>query len=52
MTARVQAATVSGRPVMILYDANAGHAGGEPFGKAIEDSANELTFVAWQLGVH
>jgi len=52
MTARLQAATASDRPIMLLYDAEAGHSGGEPFRKEIEDSTNELTFVAWQLGVH
>jgi prolyl oligopeptidase len=52
MTARLQTASVSGRPIMLLYDAEAGHSGGEPFRKQIEDSTNELTFVAWQLGVH
>ena len=52
MTARLQAATASDRPIMLLYDAEAGHSGGEPLAKIIEDSTNELTFVAWQLGVH
>lgn len=52
MTARLQAATASGRPVMIVYDAVAGHAGGKTFQQEIEDSANELSFVAWQLDVH
>jgi prolyl oligopeptidase len=52
MTARLQAATVSDRPIMLLYDAEAGHSGGEPLRKEIENSTNELTFVAWQLGVH
>jgi prolyl oligopeptidase len=52
MTARLQAATTSDRPIMLLYDAEAGHSGGETFRKQIEDSTNELTFVAWQLGVH
>ncbi|HTT63690.1 MAG TPA: prolyl oligopeptidase family serine peptidase [Bryobacteraceae bacterium] len=51
MTARLQAATGSERPVMILYDTKAGHSGGTPLSKVIEDSSLELTFVAWQLGV-
>jgi prolyl oligopeptidase len=51
MTARLQAATSSERPIMILYDTKAGHSGGTPLSKVIEDSALELTFVAWQLGV-
>jgi prolyl oligopeptidase len=52
MTARLQAATSSGRPILLLYDAKAGHAGGQPFKKIVEDSTDELTFVAWQLGVN
>ena len=51
MTARLQAATSSHRPILLLYDVEAGHAGGRAFQKVIEDSTNELTFVAWQLGV-
>jgi prolyl oligopeptidase len=51
MTARLQAATNSDRPVMILYDTKAGHSGGTPLSKVIEDSTLELAFVAWQLGV-
>jgi prolyl oligopeptidase len=51
MTARLQAATSSDRPVMILYDTKAGHSGGTPLSTVIEDSTLELTFVAWQLGM-
>jgi prolyl oligopeptidase len=51
MTARLQAASTSDLPILLLYDAKAGHAGGEPFTKILEDSTNELTFVAWQLGM-
>jgi prolyl oligopeptidase len=51
MTARLQAATTSGRPVLLLYDAKAGHSGGLPFKKIVEDSSYELSFVAWQLGL-
>lgn len=52
MTARLQAATASGRPVLLLYDSKAGHAGGEPLSRIVEDSALELAFLSWQLGVH
>jgi prolyl oligopeptidase len=51
MTARLQAATSSDRPVMILYDTKAGHSGGTPLSTVIEDSTLELAFVAWQLGM-
>jgi prolyl oligopeptidase len=51
MTARVQAATSSGRPVLLLYDTKAGHAGGRPLSKIVEDQALEMSFLAWQLGM-
>jgi prolyl oligopeptidase PreP (S9A serine peptidase family) len=47
----MQAATASGRPVLILYDTKAGHAGGRPIGKIVEDQSLELAFLAWQLGM-
>jgi prolyl oligopeptidase len=51
MTARLQAATSSGRPVLLHYDTTAGHAGGRPLSTQIEDSALLLAFLFWQLGV-
>jgi len=51
MTARLQAATSSGRPVVLLYDTKSGHAGGEPLGKGLDDSSLELAFLASQLGM-
>jgi len=51
MTARVQAATASGRPVLLLYDTKAGHAGGRPLGKIVEDQSLEMAFLAWQVGL-
>lgn len=51
MAARLQAATSSGFPVLLLYDTKAGHAGGAPLSTMIQDRTDELTFVAWQLGV-
>jgi prolyl oligopeptidase len=50
MTARVQAASSSGRPVLLLYDTKAGHAGGVPVSKQIEDLANALQFFFSQTG--
>jgi prolyl oligopeptidase len=49
MTARLQAASTSGKPVLLLYDTKAGHAGGRPLSKIIEDVSLELTFLFWQL---
>jgi prolyl oligopeptidase len=51
MTARMQATTSSGRPIALLYDTKAGHAGGKSLTKAIEDESLELEFLQWQLGV-
>lgn len=49
MTARLQAASASGKPVLLLYDTKAGHAGGRPLSKIIEDVSLELSFLFWQL---
>jgi prolyl oligopeptidase len=51
MTARLQAATKSGRPVMLLYDTKAGHSGGKPLSKIIEDTSLEVAFLFSQLGI-
>ena len=53
MTARLQAATASGLPVILRYHPRAGHAAdrGLPLSRRIEDVAAELTFLMQQLGV-
>jgi acetyl esterase/lipase len=51
MTARVQAATSSGRPVLLLYHTKAGHAGGRPVGKVVDDLSLQLAFLAGELGM-
>jgi prolyl oligopeptidase len=51
MTPRLQSATSSGRPVLLLYDTKAGHSGGKPLGRVIDDLSLEMAFVFWQLGV-
>jgi prolyl oligopeptidase len=53
MTARLQAASASGLPVILWYDAMGGHAAGRgrPTSLRIEDTARELTFMAQQLGL-
>jgi prolyl oligopeptidase len=53
MTARLQAATASGLPVILWYDARGGHAAGRgrPMSLVIEDGARELAFLAQQLGL-
>lgn len=51
MAARLQAATTSGLPILLLYDTKAGHSGGQPLSKQVEDSSLEWSFLAWQLGL-
>lgn len=51
MTARLQAATASDRPILLRYDTKAGHSGGLPVSRQIEELTDELSFLFWQLGV-
>jgi prolyl oligopeptidase len=53
MCARLQAATASGpdRPVLLHYDAKAGHSAGKPVSKQIDDFVDEYSFLFSQLGV-
>jgi prolyl oligopeptidase len=51
MTAMLQAANSSEHPVLLHYDTKAGHSGGEPISKQIENLTNELGFLFWQLGM-
>ncbi len=50
MTALLQASTASNRPIALKYEIKSGHAGGRPLGLMIEDEADELGFLLWQLG--
>jgi len=51
MAALVQAATGSEKPVLLKYDTKAGHSGGLPISKQIENATDSLSFLFWQLGV-
>jgi prolyl oligopeptidase len=51
MTALMQAATGSDYPVLLHYDTKAGHSGGLPVTKQIEDVTDQMSFLFWQLGV-
>lgn len=51
MTALLQAANGSDNPILLLYDTKAGHSGGQPVSKQIEDRTDEQSFLFWQLGV-
>jgi prolyl oligopeptidase len=51
MAARMQAATGSEAPILLLYDTKSGHSGGRPLGKQIEEETDWLSFLFWQLGI-
>ena len=51
MTALMQAETGSDKPILLHYDTNAGHSGGAPVSKQIENTTRELSFLMWQLGM-
>ncbi|HEU4416963.1 MAG TPA: prolyl oligopeptidase family serine peptidase [Candidatus Angelobacter sp.] len=52
MTARMQAANAaSDHPILLHYDTTAGHSGGTPASKQIENTTDELSYLLWQLGV-
>jgi prolyl oligopeptidase len=50
MTALLQASTGSDNPVLIMYEVKAGHSGGRPMSQIIDDTADELCYLFWQLG--
>lgn len=49
MTAALQNATASGKPVLLLYDSKSGHSGSLSADAEVEQTANELEFLNWQL---
>jgi prolyl oligopeptidase len=51
MAALLQAETGSERPIMLRYELKAGHSGGRSLTQDIEDSADQFSFLFWQLGV-
>ena len=52
MTARLQAASNSGRPILLRTSSTAGHGFGTAVDEVIEQDADVLTFLFDQLGVH
>ena len=50
MTARLQAATASGNPVLLLLDAEAGHGIGSKRSQIHDQLASRWAFVLWQAG--
>lgn len=51
MAALLQAQTGGKAPILLLYDTRAGHSGGKPLSKVIEDETDEMSFLFWQLGM-
>jgi prolyl oligopeptidase len=51
MTARLQAASASGRPVLLRLESRAGHGAGKPLSKVLDELTDTWTFVFWELGV-
>jgi prolyl oligopeptidase len=51
MAALMQAMTGSDKPILLHYDTKAGHSGGTPVSKQIEDLTDTLSFLFWQLGM-
>ena len=51
MAALMQWATGSERPILLRYDTQAGHSGGLPVTRQIEEAALGFGFIFWQLGV-
>jgi prolyl oligopeptidase len=49
MTARLQNATSSGKPVLLLYDSHSGHSGTLSADAEVEQTVNEVEFLNWQL---
>ncbi|MBD0373792.1 MAG: S9 family peptidase [Pyrinomonadaceae bacterium] len=51
MAALMQAMNGSDKPILLHYDTKAGHSGGSPVSKQIEDMTDTLSFLFWQLGM-
>jgi prolyl oligopeptidase len=50
MTARLQAATASGKPILLRVDYEAGHGFGSTKSQTEEELADEMSFLFWQFG--
>ena len=51
MTARLQAATASGHPILLRLESKAGHGAGKPIVKVLEELTDTWSFVFQELGV-
>ncbi len=53
MAALLQSATASWpeKPILLDYDTSAGHSGGKPVSRIIQDNVDLLSYLFWQLGI-
>ncbi len=51
MTALMQAENGSDNPILLRFETKAGHGAGAPAEKVVEENADILAFLCWQLGV-
>src|SRR5437867_3492827 len=51
MTARLQKASSSKRPILLRTETRAGHGIGKPLAKLIDEATDTWTFLMWQLGL-
>jgi prolyl oligopeptidase len=51
MTARLQAATVSDRPVLLRLESRAGHGAGKPLSKVLDELTDTWTFLSREIGL-
>jgi prolyl oligopeptidase len=51
MTARLQAATTSGKPILLRVDYDAGHGLGSTKSQRDVELADEVAFLLWQFGM-
>jgi prolyl oligopeptidase len=51
MTARLQAANVSGNPILLRTNSNTGHGIGSPLSEQIEEQVDVLSFIFNELGI-
>jgi prolyl oligopeptidase len=51
MAARLQAATGSGRPVLLRLESKAGHGAGKPLNKVLDELTDTWTFIWHELGL-
>ena len=49
MTALMQASTGSNNPVLLRYHVSGGHSGGEPLNVIVNNAAETMSFLNWQL---